>query len=83
MLFILPPQHVPIKDIQDDALNECLGIVYISINFICSVVARTIFETMCTIRPTLFPGSTFDIAYNDNTKGNSAKEEKEGVGNGD
>jgi hypothetical protein len=30
--------------------------------------------------PTLFLGSTFGIAYNNNTKANQVKEEKEGVG---
>ncbi len=33
--------------------------------------------------PTLFLGLTFGIANNDSTKGNRAKEEREGVGNGD
>ncbi len=33
--------------------------------------------------PTLFLRSTFGIVYNDNTKADGAKEEKEGVGNGD
>jgi hypothetical protein len=33
--------------------------------------------------PTLFLGLTFGIANNDNTKDNRAKEEREGVGDGD
>jgi hypothetical protein len=49
VLFILPPQHAPIEDIHDGALNECLGIVYISINVLCSV---TFFDTVWTITPT-------------------------------
>jgi hypothetical protein len=32
--------------------------------------------------PTSFLGSTFGIAYNDNTKDDRAKEEKEGLGDG-
>jgi hypothetical protein len=36
-----------------------------------------------TIMPTLFFGLTFGIANNDNTKDDRAKEEREGLGNGD
>jgi hypothetical protein len=36
----IPPRHAPVKDIHDDALNECLGMVYIPINFLCSMVAQ-------------------------------------------
>jgi hypothetical protein len=35
-----------------------------------------------TITPTLFLRLTFDIANNDNTKVDRAKEEREGVGDG-
>jgi hypothetical protein len=40
VLFILPPQHAPIQDIHNGALNECLGIVYIPIKVLCGVVAK-------------------------------------------
>ncbi len=66
------------EDIHGGALNECLGIVYISVNF-----RRGVVETVWTITPTSIVGSTFGIAYNDNTKNNRGKEEKDGVGDGD
>jgi hypothetical protein len=44
---------------------------------------RTIQERVWTITPTLFLGSTFGIAKNDNTKDNKVKEEREGMSNGD
>ena len=37
---ILPPRRAPIKDIHDGALKECLGIVYIAIDVLCSMVAQ-------------------------------------------
>jgi hypothetical protein len=43
----------------------------------------TIYKMAWTIRPTLLLGSAFGIANIDNTKENRAKEEREGVGNGD
>ncbi len=43
MLFILPHRYAPIEDIQDSALNECLGIVYIFINVLHGVVAQDYF----------------------------------------
>ena len=37
---ILPPRRVPIKDICDGALKECLGLVYVAVDVLCGMVAQ-------------------------------------------
>ena len=37
---ILPPRRVPIKDIHDGALKECLGIVYVAVDVLRGMVAQ-------------------------------------------
>jgi hypothetical protein len=49
--------------------------------FLAVRLPKTLIKMAWTIMPTSFLGSTFEIAYNDNTKDKQAKEKKEGVGN--
>ena len=66
---ILPPQRAPVKDIYDGALKERLDIVYVAVDVLRGMVT--------TIAPTLFLGSTFGIANNENT---SSERKREGGG---
>jgi hypothetical protein len=54
-----------------------LGIVYVAVDVLSAWSLRTLFETVWTIAPTSFLGSTFGIANNDITE-DDRKEERGG-----
>ncbi len=76
---ILPPQRAPIKDIHDGALKECLGIVYIAVDVLCSMVSQNSVRDGVDDRAHLIPQVNLDIANNDDTE-DAQKEESRGAG---